>query len=179
MAGPADDRPLGRSRPGRRSWQCRAEIERAFRDAFLLLDRRISLFLSLPLTTLDRACSKAGTGRNRRITVRHKYSRIPATLSGANMKTAGRLSFLDRYLTALDLRRHGCRSHAGMARSRDRAVPQPLQRRHDFDSDRGRLDRDDVSAVHQGALRRTATKCFATSGYSVSHCCRTGSSVQS
>ena len=28
------------------------EIERAFRDAFLTLDRRISLFLSLPLSTL-------------------------------------------------------------------------------------------------------------------------------
>ena len=30
-----------------------AEIERAFRDAFFLLDRRISLFLSLPLASLD------------------------------------------------------------------------------------------------------------------------------
>ena len=30
-----------------------AEVERAFRDAFFLLDRRISLFLSLPLSTLD------------------------------------------------------------------------------------------------------------------------------
>jgi arsenate reductase len=29
------------------------EIERAFRDAFSILDRRISLFLSLPLTTLE------------------------------------------------------------------------------------------------------------------------------
>jgi arsenate reductase len=29
------------------------QIERAFRDAFFLLDRRISLFLSLPLATLD------------------------------------------------------------------------------------------------------------------------------
>jgi arsenate reductase (thioredoxin) len=29
------------------------EIEKAFRDAFFLLDRRISLFLSLPLATLD------------------------------------------------------------------------------------------------------------------------------
>lgn len=28
-------------------------IEKAFRDAFFLLDRRISLFLSLPLATLD------------------------------------------------------------------------------------------------------------------------------
>ena len=31
-----------------------AQIEKAFRDAFLMLDRRISLFLSLPLPTLDR-----------------------------------------------------------------------------------------------------------------------------
>ena len=29
-----------------------AEIERAFRDAFSILDRRISLFVSLPLSTL-------------------------------------------------------------------------------------------------------------------------------
>ena len=29
------------------------QVERAFRDAFFLLDRRISLFLSLPLSTLD------------------------------------------------------------------------------------------------------------------------------
>jgi arsenate reductase len=31
----------------------REEIEKAFRDAFFLLDRRISLFLCLPLSTLD------------------------------------------------------------------------------------------------------------------------------
>jgi arsenate reductase (thioredoxin) len=30
-----------------------AEIERAFRDAFFILDRRISLFLALPLAALD------------------------------------------------------------------------------------------------------------------------------
>ena len=29
------------------------EIERAFRDAFSILDRRISLFLALPISTLD------------------------------------------------------------------------------------------------------------------------------
>jgi arsenate reductase len=34
------------------------EIERAFRDAFFLLDCRISLFLSLPLATLDRLALK-------------------------------------------------------------------------------------------------------------------------
>ena len=32
----------------------REEIERAFRDAFFKLDRRISLFLCLPLASLDR-----------------------------------------------------------------------------------------------------------------------------
>jgi arsenate reductase len=31
-----------------------AEIERVFREAFVALDRRIGLFLSLPLQSLDR-----------------------------------------------------------------------------------------------------------------------------
>jgi len=30
-----------------------AEVDRAFRDAFVTLERRISLFLSLPLASLD------------------------------------------------------------------------------------------------------------------------------
>jgi arsenate reductase len=30
------------------------EIDRAFRDAFTILDRRIGLFLALPLATLER-----------------------------------------------------------------------------------------------------------------------------
>jgi arsenate reductase len=30
------------------------QVQRAFRDAYLLLERRISLFLSLPLSSLDR-----------------------------------------------------------------------------------------------------------------------------
>jgi arsenate reductase len=34
------------------------QVQNAFRDAFLLLDRRISLFLSLPLATLDRLSLK-------------------------------------------------------------------------------------------------------------------------
>jgi arsenate reductase (thioredoxin) len=34
------------------------EIERAFREAFVTLDRRISLFLALPLATLDRLALK-------------------------------------------------------------------------------------------------------------------------
>jgi arsenate reductase len=35
-----------------------AQIEKAFREAFFLLDRRITLFLSLPLPTLDRLALK-------------------------------------------------------------------------------------------------------------------------
>jgi arsenate reductase len=31
-----------------------SEIQRAFRDAFMALDRRIGLFLSLPISKLDR-----------------------------------------------------------------------------------------------------------------------------
>jgi arsenate reductase len=34
------------------------EIDRAFRDAFMILDRRISLFLCLPLSSLDKLAIK-------------------------------------------------------------------------------------------------------------------------
>ena len=34
------------------------QIQRAFRDAFLMLDRRITLFLSLPLSSLDQLAIK-------------------------------------------------------------------------------------------------------------------------
>jgi arsenate reductase len=34
------------------------QIEKAFRDAFLTLDRRISLFLCLPLASLDKLALK-------------------------------------------------------------------------------------------------------------------------
>jgi arsenate reductase len=34
------------------------QIASAFRDAYSLLDRRIQLFLSLPLSTLDRMATK-------------------------------------------------------------------------------------------------------------------------
>src|ERR1700688_4358445 len=39
------------------------EIERAFRDAFLTLDRRITLFLSLPLSTLGQLAIKKEINR--------------------------------------------------------------------------------------------------------------------
>jgi arsenate reductase len=35
-----------------------AEVERAFRDAFFVLDRRIGLFLALPMAALDRLALK-------------------------------------------------------------------------------------------------------------------------
>jgi arsenate reductase (thioredoxin) len=35
------------------------EIQRAFRDAFVILDRRIGLFLSLPLTTMEELAIKS------------------------------------------------------------------------------------------------------------------------
>jgi arsenate reductase len=34
------------------------QVERAFRDAFFILDRRIGLFLSLPISSLDRLALK-------------------------------------------------------------------------------------------------------------------------
>ncbi len=40
-----------------------AEIDRAFRDAFFVLDRRISLFLALPLAALDRLALKKEVDR--------------------------------------------------------------------------------------------------------------------
>jgi arsenate reductase len=40
-----------------------AEIERAFRDAFMILERRISLFLSLPLARLDKLAIKTEIDR--------------------------------------------------------------------------------------------------------------------
>jgi arsenate reductase (thioredoxin) len=39
------------------------QIERAFRDAFTMLDRRISLFLSLPLSSLDKLAIKGEIDR--------------------------------------------------------------------------------------------------------------------
>ena len=41
------------------------EIARAFRDAFTVLDRRIGLFLSLPLETLDQLAIKREIDRDR------------------------------------------------------------------------------------------------------------------
>jgi arsenate reductase len=40
-----------------------AEIERSFREAFFILDRRISLFLALPLAALDRLALKREVDR--------------------------------------------------------------------------------------------------------------------
>jgi arsenate reductase len=43
------------------------QIERAFRDAFMMLDRRISLFLSLPLSSLDNLAIKKEIDRIGRV----------------------------------------------------------------------------------------------------------------
>ena len=40
-----------------------SEIDRAFRNAFFLLDRRINLFLALPLAALDRVALKKEVDR--------------------------------------------------------------------------------------------------------------------
>jgi len=40
-----------------------AEIERAFRDTFTMLDRRIALFLNLPLASLDKLSLQRELGR--------------------------------------------------------------------------------------------------------------------
>jgi arsenate reductase (thioredoxin) len=43
------------------------QVRKAFREAFLLLDRRISLLLNLPLSTMDRLVLKReldGIGRH-------------------------------------------------------------------------------------------------------------------
>jgi arsenate reductase (thioredoxin) len=51
-----------------------AEVERAFREAFLILDRRISLFLCLPLKTLDS------------LALKKKLDRIGQTMSPVDHK---------------------------------------------------------------------------------------------
>lgn len=53
MAGAADDMTLGIPDPAAATGTP-DEVRRAFREAFVSLDRRIGLFLSLPLQALDR-----------------------------------------------------------------------------------------------------------------------------
>ena len=53
LAGATDDRALGRPDPAV-AGRSPEQIERAFRDAFMVLDRRISFFLCLPLGSLDK-----------------------------------------------------------------------------------------------------------------------------
>jgi arsenate reductase (thioredoxin) len=47
-----------------------AHVERAYRDVFLMLERRISLFLSLPLATIDRLALKKEVERIGRMSAR-------------------------------------------------------------------------------------------------------------
>jgi arsenate reductase len=57
LAWPAHDRALGNFDPAAVQGTTE-QVERAFRDSFFMLDRRISLFLSLPLSSLDRLALK-------------------------------------------------------------------------------------------------------------------------
>ncbi len=54
-----------------------AEIKRAFRDAFFLLERRINLFLALPLSSLDRLALKKEVDS---AVERHNYAVMNVTL---------------------------------------------------------------------------------------------------
>jgi arsenate reductase (thioredoxin) len=57
LAGAADDRALGVADPAAVRGTA-SEIGRAYRDAFATLDRRIGLFLSLPLADIDELAIK-------------------------------------------------------------------------------------------------------------------------
>jgi hypothetical protein len=70
------------------------------------------------------------------------------------MKTSGRLSFLDRYLTAGSLALLIQRV-IGMKPS-EVAPFLNLSMWAEFNSHRSRIDRDDGSAVHEGPVRRVA-----------------------
>ena len=51
------DGALGCARSGRR-WGTEADQQRAFREAYLLLENRIKLFVTLPIEKLDRMAIK-------------------------------------------------------------------------------------------------------------------------
>ena len=57
LAGQPGDRALGRARSGRRAGT-EAERRRAFREAYLMLETRIKLFVALPIDKLDRMAMK-------------------------------------------------------------------------------------------------------------------------
>ena len=52
VAGPADDRALGRSDPAEATGTD-AEIALAFKDAYRMLHQRIAIFTALPIRSLD------------------------------------------------------------------------------------------------------------------------------
>ena len=70
VAGPADDRALGRAR-SRRATGTEAEIRLAFADSLRMLTNRINIFVSLPLRSLDqlslqKQLDAIGTAKNNR-----------------------------------------------------------------------------------------------------------------
>ena len=85
----------------------------------------------------------------------HRQTAIGAKVRNP-MSTTSSSPFSGSLSDGMDFRRHGCSaSLLGWLASRSRAVPESLQRRHNLDSHRGRPDPHDVSAIHEGPLRRT------------------------
>ena len=78
LAGPADDRALGHSRSGGRRPAPTPRSRLAFADAYRMLQRRISIFVSLPMRSLDQlalqsGCDEIGRTQGRR----HRPHRRP------------------------------------------------------------------------------------------------------
>ena len=89
------------------------QIERAFREAFVMLDRRIRLFLALPLATLGK------------LAIQREIDQIgKQQMSPRNQSPRFSRPVSDR----LDLRSDGSWSLVRMAPPRHRALPQSIQR---------------------------------------------------
>ena len=83
LARPTDDRALGHARPGGRATGSPAEIALAFADTYRMLNNRITLFMNLPMASLDRLSLQrrldgSASGARRR---RNGMSEAPADAS--------------------------------------------------------------------------------------------------